>query len=120
LMMGFRLPAFDTKSLENILNFVSDENLIRITKKYMWCATVCDVFLQGIDKLLIAFDTIHIGNLSDRTNKEDSNSGTIINCRDIGINNITSDCFILANIIKRGGRETEGKRRVVPVSNLAY
>jgi hypothetical protein len=63
-----------TKVAENILSFVDDENLSRITKKLMWCTTVCDVVLQGIDKLLICFDTVYIGYLSVCTTKEDSNS----------------------------------------------
>jgi hypothetical protein len=53
LLMGLRLPTFDTKVAENILNFVADENLSIIAKKFMWCTTVCDVIFQGIDKLLI-------------------------------------------------------------------
>jgi hypothetical protein len=45
LLMWFRLPTFDTKVAENILNFVADENLSGIAKKFMWCTTVCDVIL---------------------------------------------------------------------------
>jgi hypothetical protein len=43
--MWFRLPTFVTKVAvaENILNFVADENLSGIAKKFMWCTTVCDV-----------------------------------------------------------------------------
>jgi hypothetical protein len=108
LLMGFRLPTFDTKVAENILNFVSDENLSRITKKFMWCTTVCDVVLQDNGKLLICFDTVHNGDLSVCTNKQDSNSLTIINCRYIGINNVTSNFFIAMNNNKRGDRGTSG------------
>jgi hypothetical protein len=105
--MGFKLPDFYTKGAENILNFVADENLTKITKPFMWCTMVGDVVLQGIDKLLIGFDTLHIGDLSVCTNKEDSNSGTIINCRDTRLNTVASDYFISTDDIKRRVRGTE-------------
>jgi hypothetical protein len=69
---------------------------------------ICDVFFQVNDRLLIGFDTINIGDLSVLTNKEDSHSGTIINYRDVGINNVASDCFISKDNIKRRVRGAEG------------
>jgi hypothetical protein len=73
----------------------------------MWCTTICDIVLQGIDKLRIGFDTIHISDLRVRTNKEYSYSGTIINCRDVLINIVASDCFISKDNIKHRVRGAE-------------
>jgi hypothetical protein len=43
LLTWFRLPTYDTKVAENILKYLADETLSKITKKFMWCTTVCDV-----------------------------------------------------------------------------
>jgi hypothetical protein len=80
---------------------------------------MCNIVFLCIDKLFISFDTIDVGDLSVNANKYNSSSETIINSRDIRINNVTGNCFVTMHGIKCGVWGFE-RQNVVLVGKRAY
>ena len=101
LLMGLTLPSRDEKDAENILDFVTDLDLSTVTEELGHSSPITDVILEGVDKLAIGLDTIDVSDMGTGPNKQDSSSGAIINSRDIGIDNITSNRFIAPGDIKK-------------------
>jgi hypothetical protein len=60
----------------------------------MSSSTISNIVFQGVDKSLICFDTIDIIDLGISSYKNDSSDGTIINSRDIGVDDVTSNSFM--------------------------
>ena len=61
LLMWLTLPGRNEASTQDVENLATDLNLGTITKKFSGCTTGTDVILQCVDKLLVSFHTIHIG-----------------------------------------------------------
>jgi hypothetical protein len=106
--MRFTLPALDAKSTKDIKNLVTNKNLSAIADKFVRGTALDDVIFQGIDKLLVCFNTINISNLGVCTTKQDSGSRTVSNGRGVGVENITGNRLVPTRDIQRRVRGLEG------------
>jgi hypothetical protein len=68
--------------------------LTTVTDEFIGSTSLNDVIFKGIQKLRVLFNTIKICNLCLDPNKDDSSSRSIVDSRDIRLNNVTSNSFI--------------------------
>ncbi len=93
LLVWLTLPVLDEQGAEDILDFVTDLHLSSVTDKLGRSSPFTDVVFEGINELLVHFNTVDISNMGVGTIEDDSGSRAIINCRSIRINNVTGDGF---------------------------
>ena len=99
--MGFTLPITDAKGAKNVKNLFTDFNLCAITNELGGSATIADVILQGMDKLTVSFNAVDIRDLGIETSKDNRCGRTIIDSRNIRINDVTCDRFVATGDIER-------------------
>jgi hypothetical protein len=61
LMMRFTLPLVNVVGSCNISNLLTDFDLGSITQKLIHSSTMANIVLEGMDKLLVCFHGINIG-----------------------------------------------------------
>jgi len=89
LLVRFTLPVTNDQSAQNVENFVADLHLSAVTDELVGSTSLTDVVFKGVNKLAVSLDAIDISNLSVITNKQNSGSRSIVNGRNISVDNVT-------------------------------
>jgi hypothetical protein len=71
-----------------------------VANELMRSYTISNIVFQGVDKWLIQFDAVDISDLGISSYKNYSSNGTIIDSRDIVIDDVTSNRFIATRDVK--------------------
>jgi hypothetical protein len=78
---------------------MTDDGLALVTNQFQGGTTLDDVVFQCDDKLVVCLNAIDISDLGTSANKDNSSSGTIINCWDIRVDNVTGYILLMAKYI---------------------
>ena len=91
--MRFTGPLGYTQDAQQFFSPARDLNLGTVTNHLGHSTTVADIIFQGIDKLLLGLEWVHISDMGFEANKQLSLGGATANSRSVRVDSVGGNRF---------------------------